>query len=80
MPMNNVIEYRNNYSKTSGSLWQYCKDIPTINNNNNAIADFADNNLAGSFNFRVKMTGQTGDNGTKVVKIMVPIKSNKILK
>ena len=25
MPMYNLIEYSNNYSKTSGSLWQYCK-------------------------------------------------------
>ena len=27
MPMYNLIEYRDNYSKTSGSLWQYHKDI-----------------------------------------------------
>ena len=26
MPMYNLIEYSNNYSKTSGSLWQYYKD------------------------------------------------------
>ena len=25
MPMYNVIEYCGNYSKTSGSLWKYCK-------------------------------------------------------
>ena len=24
MPMYNLIEYSDNYSKTSGSLWQYC--------------------------------------------------------
>ena len=28
MPMYNLIEYSDNYSKTSGSLWQYCKEIP----------------------------------------------------
>ena len=28
MPMYNEIEYSDNYAKTSGSLWQYCKDIP----------------------------------------------------
>ena len=28
MPMYNLIEYSDNYAKTSGSLWQYCKDIP----------------------------------------------------
>ena len=28
MPIYNLIEYGDNHSKTSGSLWQYCKDIP----------------------------------------------------
>ena len=28
MSMYNLIEYINNYAKTTGSLWQYCKDIP----------------------------------------------------
>ena len=73
MPMYNLIEYSDNYSKTSGSLWQYCKDIPAVDNNN-SIADFAENNLTDSFNFKVKMTGQTGDDGTKNVKIMVRLK------
>ena len=26
MPMNNSMEHRDNYSKTSGSLWQYYRD------------------------------------------------------
>ena len=73
MPMYNLIEYSDNYSKTSGSLWQYCKDIPAVDNNN-AIVNFAENNLTDSFNFKVKMTGQTGDDGTKNVEIMVPLK------
>ena len=73
MPMYNLIEYSDNYAKTTGSLWQYCKDIPTQNNNNKAIV-FAENNLTDSFNFKVKFTGQTGDNGTKNVEIMVPLK------
>ena len=41
MPMYNLIEYSDNYSKTSGSLWQYCKDIPAVNNNGN-IVEFDD--------------------------------------
>ena len=73
IPMYNLIEYSDNYSKTSGSLWQYCKHIPAVNDNN-AIVDFTDNNLTDSFNFKVKMTGQTRDDGTKNVEIMVPIK------
>ena len=28
--MYNLIEYSGNYSKTSGGLWQYCKDIPAV--------------------------------------------------
>ena len=39
MPIYNLIEYSNNYSKTCGSLWQYCKDIPAVNNNG-GIVDF----------------------------------------
>ena len=32
MPMYNLIEYSDNYSKTSGRLWQYyCKDGPNDN-------------------------------------------------
>ena len=44
MPMYNLIKYSDNYSKTSGGLWQYCKDIPAVDNNN-AIVNFAENNL-----------------------------------
>ena len=71
--MYNFIEYSDNYAKTTGSLWQYCKDIPA-RNNNNAIIIFAENNLTDSFNFKAKITGQTGNNGTKDVEIIVPLK------
>ena len=73
MPMYNLTEYSDNYSKTSGSLWKYCKDIPAVDNNN-AIVNFTENNLTDSFNFKVKITGQTGDDGTKNFEIMVPLK------
>ena len=39
-------------SKTCGSFWQYCKDIPAVDNNG-AITGFAENNLTDSFNFKV---------------------------
>ena len=54
-------------------MWQYCKDIHAVNNNN-ANIDFIDNNLIDSFNFKVKMTSQTENDGTKNVEIMVPTK------
>ena len=73
MPMYNLIEYSDNYSKITGSLWQYCIDTPAVNNNN-AVVNFTENNLTDSFNFKVKMTGQIEDDGTKAVEIMVPLK------
>ena len=54
-------------------MWQYCKDIPAVDDDN-AIVNFTNNNLTLSFNFKAKVTGQTGDDGTKNVEVMVPIK------
>ena len=72
MPMYNLIEYSDNYAKTAGSLWQYCKDIPA-RNGNDEITVFDVNNVTDSFNFKVKFTGQTGNNGTKDDEIIVPL-------
>ena len=47
--------------------------MPTVDNNK-AIVKFTENNLTDSFNFKVKMTSQTEDDGTKNVEIMVPLK------
>ena len=75
MPMYNLIEYSDNYAKTTGSLWQYCKDIPARNANaNDVITEFTEGNLTDSFNFKLKITGKTGNGGTKDVEIMVPLK------
>ena len=64
MPMYNIIEYSDHYSITSGSLWQYYKDIP---NDNLARSE--------SFKSKVKITGKTPNNGnTKDVEIFVPLK------
>ena len=43
MPMYNLIEYSDNYAKTTGSLWKYCKDIPA-RNANDEIVILADGN------------------------------------
>ena len=64
MPMCNLIEYSDNYSKKSGILWQYCKDEP---NDNLAHSE--------SFKCKVKRTGKTPTAGnTKDVKVIVPLK------
>ena len=37
MPLYNLIEYSNNYSDTSGSLWQFKRDEVTDENNDLVI-------------------------------------------
>ena len=73
MPMYNLIEYSDNYSKTSGSLWHYCKEIPAVDNHGD-IVNFNGANATHSFNFKTKITDQTNDDGRIDVEIMVPLK------
>ena len=74
MPMDNLVEYSNNYSKTSGCLLQYYRDEPALYNAG-AIIDFpADGNYSAQFKFKQKITSKTGNDGTKKFKIMVPLK------
>ena len=73
MPMYNLIKYSDNYSKASGSLWRYCKEIPVINDNG-AIFYFNGANAIDSFNLKTKIMGQTNDDGIINVEIMVPLK------
>ena len=64
MPMYNLIEYSDNYAKTTGRLWQYFRDEP-------------DDNLEDSESFKpkIKITGKTpDDDNEKDVEIMVPLK------
>ena len=74
MRMYNLIEYSDNYSKTSGSLWPYCADISAVNNNNNII-DFNGASANNSFNSKAKVTGQIDDDREiDHVEIMVLLK------
>ena len=70
MPMYNLIEYSDNYSKTSGILWQYCRDEPDVDNN----GDIDDFDAANSLKIKEKVTRQAGNNSTKNVEIMIPLK------
>ena len=64
MPMYNLIEYSDNYSETSGSLWQYYKDYPNDN-----LTD------SKSFKSKLKITKNPPAPGnTKDVEIIVPLK------
>ena len=66
MPMYNLIEYSDNYAKTTGSLWQYFRDEPVDDD------DIEDSK---SFKSKIKITGKTPkNNNEKDVEIMVPLK------
>ena len=54
MPMYNLIECSDNYSKTSASVWQYCKEIPAIIDDDWNIVNFNGANATDSFNFKTK--------------------------
>ena len=80
MSMFNLIEYSDNYSKTSRNLWQYCKEIPAVNNAGN-IVDFDGSNATDSFHFKTTITGQIAANnnncsiaGRVDAEIMVQLK------
>ena len=64
MPMYNLVDYIDNYSKTSASLWQYYKDEP----NDNLID-------SESFKYKIKITQKApADGNTKDVEIIAPLK------
>ena len=68
VPLYKLIEYSENYSDTSGSLWDFKRD--EIDNN----ANVSDDN-APSFKYKASNIGNTENNGTKNgVKIVVPLK------
>ena len=59
MPMHNLIEYSDTYSITLGSLWQYYRDEPASDIDNNIIDFPADNNNNRIlFKLKGKITGQ----------------------
>ena len=57
------MEYSDNYSEACGSLWQYYRDEPFINDTG-VIIDVADDPENALFKYKQKATGQTGNNGT----------------
>ena len=85
MPVYNLHEYSNNYSKTSDSLWNYYRDELTdeTNDDNGPYKNIINSE---SFKYKTSITGSTynvaataGDydankEGTKKVEITVPVK------
>ena len=69
MPMYNLIEYSDNYSDTSGSLWDFKRD--EVDNNANVTND----NNAPLFKYKANLIDNTETDGTNWgVKIAVTLK------
>ena len=67
MPMHNLIEYSDNYSKRYGSLWQYRDEL--YDPDDETLTD------SESFKFKAKITRNTPNDGNKKdVEIAVPLK------
>ena len=64
-----LIEYSDNYLKTSGVLRQFYRNVPAVDNNGTIVDFNAGNPTSRSFNFC-----ETSDDGTKHIEIMVPLK------
>ena len=63
MPMYNLIEYNDKYSKTPGSLQQYCR-----------VGTHATLTESESFKFKVRITGSAPDDDNKeLFEIAVPL-------
>ena len=75
-----LIEYNDIYSKTSRNLMEYYGDKPLLNNAGNIIDLSANiiininNNNDTLFKFKEKNPGQTGNDDTKDVEILVLLK------
>ena len=53
MPIHILIEYSNNYSETSRTLWQYCRDEPAVNDNG-AVVNFVAKNTTSYLKIKEK--------------------------
>ena len=72
MPMYNLLEYSKNYSKPTGSFWNYYRDDPNGAANNNIDYSVKDSK---SFDYKTSITGKLeGNNTEKEVEIVVPLK------
>ena len=75
LSMYNLIEYSDNYSDTSGSLWQFKRDEQNINNGNIPVDVNSTNSISSKYKSSFFETLEDDDNGIfKNVKIAVPLK------
>ena len=66
IPMYNFLEYGKNYTKTTGSLWNYYRDEPSSSLSSNSE----------SFKYKTGITGKTPENNDSLtnVNVVIPLK------
>ena len=80
IPIHNLLEYSDNYSITSDSLWnQYWHEINNSANENNDANNYRTNNnktaTSKFFQYKTKVIGRTpNDNNILDAKVVVPLK------
>ena len=75
MPVYNLLEYRKNYKKTAGSLWNYYRDEPSSTIGDSNITHSVLNSKSLDYKASFMENGVTHDNLAKNdVKVVVPLK------
>ena len=79
LPMYNLLKYSDNYSMTSGSLWNiYGDEINNDANENNADNNRINNNktiTSKSFEYKTKIIGRiSNNNNTLDTEVVIPLK------
>ena len=72
MPMYNLIEYSDSYSKISRGFWHYDRDEPAVTDAG-AIANFHAADNSALFKFKKRITCVTDNDSARNVEIMVPL-------
>ena len=77
MPIYNLIEYLDNYSDSSGSLWQFKRDESPMSGDGNPLNVALDNST--SFKYKASLLGKADDDDgndrlLKNIKLVVPLK------
>ena len=80
MAMYNLLEYSDNYSITSGSLWNYYRDeVNDDSDENNPAGNFRLNNdkttTSKYFEYKTKITEKTSSNSSRLdTEVFTPLK------
>ena len=75
MPMHNLLQYSDNYSMTSASLWNYYRDEINDDANENVNNRINNKTILSKSEYKTKLIGSMpNDNDTLDTEVVVPLK------